>query len=244
MYFNKKHHRTGSLFEGPYKSVQVDNRAHLWPLASHIHHGTNEHSSYPEYSGKKSTPWLSTDVVLSEHQNPASEKAGDLPKELVIEGSSQETKQLERRDLEVSHPHSEAKRPNAPAILSSFAIFAVLFGLGLRNINVTRIKNVASAPTTKTEVLSESTTNQDLSEPSTESTTAKRFAIVKTTNGSENINIRQSPSIDSEKIGTAANGESFEIISENAGWYEVKLKDGSSGFILTSLTYIQETVNQ
>ena len=37
MYFNKKHHRTGSLFEGRFKSEHVNNDNHLKYLFSYIH---------------------------------------------------------------------------------------------------------------------------------------------------------------------------------------------------------------
>jgi len=37
MYFNKKHHRTGSLFEGKFKSEHVDNDNYLKYLFSYIH---------------------------------------------------------------------------------------------------------------------------------------------------------------------------------------------------------------
>lgn len=37
MYFNKKHHRTGSLFEGRFKSEHVDNDNYLKYLFSYIH---------------------------------------------------------------------------------------------------------------------------------------------------------------------------------------------------------------
>ena len=37
MYFNKKHHRTGSLFEGRFKSEHVDSDNYLKYLFSYIH---------------------------------------------------------------------------------------------------------------------------------------------------------------------------------------------------------------
>ena len=37
MYFNKKHHRTGSLFEGKYKSEHADDDVYLKYLFSYIH---------------------------------------------------------------------------------------------------------------------------------------------------------------------------------------------------------------
>lgn len=37
MYFNKKHHRIGSLFQGPYKAVEVTNENQLIYLSKYIH---------------------------------------------------------------------------------------------------------------------------------------------------------------------------------------------------------------
>ena len=41
MYFNKKHHRTGSLFEGRFKSEHVDSDNYLKYLFSYIHLNSN-----------------------------------------------------------------------------------------------------------------------------------------------------------------------------------------------------------
>jgi len=55
---------------------------------------------------------------------------------------------------------------------------------------------------------------------------------------SASANIRQEPTINSKKIGKANNGETFEFVSIDSGWYEVKLATGSTGFILE--TYIKK----
>lgn len=61
-------------------------------------------------------------------------------------------------------------------------------------------------------------------------------------------NIRQNPTTDSKVIGKAKNGDIFEIVSENSGWYEIKLDNGSTAFISASVgeilkEEIEETVN-
>ena len=64
MYFNKKYQRTGALFEGPYKSIQIEDKTRLLLLTRHIHHAAN-FSSYPEYLGTKVTSWVKPKVVQS-----------------------------------------------------------------------------------------------------------------------------------------------------------------------------------
>ena len=65
----------------------------------------------------------------------------------------------------------------------------------------------------------------------------KTMLMVKITDGAVSVNIRQEPAILSNKIGEAAEGDTFEFVSINSGWYEIKLADGSTGFI--SARYIE-----
>jgi putative transposase len=60
---------------------------------------------------------------------------------------------------------------------------------------------------------------------------AKTMIVITITDGSDSVNIRQQPSINSEKIGTAKHGETFEFVSEDSGWYQFKLDDGSIAFV-------------
>ena len=55
------------------------------------------------------------------------------------------------------------------------------------------------------------------------------------------VNVRKSPSPDSERIGSAAPDSIFPLISvsEN-GWYEIRLRDGTTGFISPNLGRIIE----
>ena len=55
------------------------------------------------------------------------------------------------------------------------------------------------------------------------------------------VNVRKSPSSDSERIGAAAPDSVFPLvsISEN-GWYEIRLRDGTTGFISPNLGRIVE----
>jgi REP element-mobilizing transposase RayT len=62
----------------------------------------------------------------------------------------------------------------------------------------------------------------------------KTMVVVKI-DESTSANIRQNPTTDSEVIGKAKNGDTFEFVSENSGWYEIKLDDGSIAFISASV---------
>jgi putative transposase len=83
MYFNKKYERVGSLFQGKFKAVLIENEAHYIHLPSYIHLNPIElmnyrgstsigvvekmkflenyqWSSYPDYIGKKNFPGLTS----------------------------------------------------------------------------------------------------------------------------------------------------------------------------------------
>ncbi|KKQ92430.1 MAG: hypothetical protein UU16_C0006G0024 [Candidatus Woesebacteria bacterium GW2011_GWA2_40_7] len=77
MYFNKKYDRVGSLFQGRYKAVLVASEEYLLHLSRYIHLNPREYtddllsaySSYPEYLGKRQTPWIKPETVLSFFNN-------------------------------------------------------------------------------------------------------------------------------------------------------------------------------
>lgn len=82
-YFNKKYDRQGSLFQGRYKASLVVEDVYFMYLSSYIHRNTLElfaklsprekikkmeeysYSSYPDYLGKRNTPWVCRDEILS-----------------------------------------------------------------------------------------------------------------------------------------------------------------------------------
>lgn len=70
MYFNKKYKRVGSLFQGVYKAVLIDNDNYLTHLSRYIHFQAvnarcQRPSSFDAYLGKSSIDWVNKDVVLS-----------------------------------------------------------------------------------------------------------------------------------------------------------------------------------
>ena len=233
MYFNNKNNRRGSLFEGPYKSVQINDLSKLSPLINYIHHGTNDYSSYPEYSGKRENSWVNTNIAPNKGNYDHNQQESHLLDGITFE---EKTQYLEKRNLTGNVELKEKTRSRIPEISALFVIFLMLVGLGLRNISISTTKRNADSPAVEPVVLSEST------EP-TNSPVPKRMVVVKAPEGFPSVNIRQGPTTDSEKIGEAEDGISFEFISENPGWYEIKLPDDSTGFISAEYTYLEDKID-
>ncbi len=258
MYFNKKYQRTGALFEGPYKSVQIKDEARLLHPTRFLHRSPG-YSSYPEYVGLKETSWVKPKAVLSffgketgsykdfVEKYELSQKEKELFEGVVFES---ETAHLERRDLagnaENYHPpeiFSESSEKihlgsnlkplqRIPEIAVIAVVFLALVTVGLRNISALPHKVLGSSAAPKA-ILAPS----PVVEPSPvaeEEKKAKTIVVIKINDGSASssaiVNIRQKPTIKSEKIGKAHDGDTFEFVSVDSGWYEVKLATGS-GFI-------------
>lgn len=70
IYFNKKHKRTGPLFDGPYKSYEISDLADLGHFTCYVHIQNKaepklaQYSSLPEYLGVRNTSWVKAGVVL------------------------------------------------------------------------------------------------------------------------------------------------------------------------------------
>jgi REP element-mobilizing transposase RayT len=76
--FNRRHHRSGHLFQGRYKSIIIENDTYLLQLSYYIHRNPlragivkrlagYRWSSYKVYAyGRKTPEWLSTDLILSQ----------------------------------------------------------------------------------------------------------------------------------------------------------------------------------
>jgi len=255
LYYNKKYHRNGSLFDGPYKSVQIKDTSQLLLLTRFLHRIA--HSSYPEYLGKRTSMWVNTKVILSimelndyrkyVERYELNQKEKELLEEILLEN-----KVLERRKVE----STAANIPSAdqivnlkplsriPEIFGISVIFLLLTGMSLRNINISKAKTmVAGAAATQSPVLSVSTQATPSPEP-TPSAKPKNMVIVKITDGVESVNIRQNPTTSSAKVGQANNGETFEFVSLSFGWYEVKLADGSTGYLSSMYAFPIEPNNQ
>ncbi len=266
MYFNKKYHRTGALFEGPYKSVQIKNIPLLMHLTAYIHQerGKNSpHSSYPEYLGKRETSWVRPDVVLSSteggnYRNLVENYKLNQKEEELLEGITLENNlqhYLERRVLAKDLTSSSTKIAmikRMPEFVAIATVFFVLLGLGIRNINAQSATNskpsplsIAIASPAPSRAPSTPPSLPLVEEVASASTSAelKTMVVIKVDDDSTIINVRKNPTINSEKIGETHNGEKFELLSINSGWYEVKLADNTIGFIATEYAYLEQTYN-
>lgn len=256
IYFNNKHKRTGSLFEGPYKSIGLkDDKKLLSYLTYYLHH-QGERSSYPEYLGSKKTPWVKIQGVLSTFKMNHDSykhfienyKLDQKEKELidnVMFGDDSEC--IERRDLTStqSGPLEPAAKPHSVVphffAVSSF-LFLLLVGLGIRNIQVNQVNTSnLSQPLPAPQVLPAQTENIEPERESQEN--PRKTVIIKTGDEFSIVNIREKPATDSAKIGSARDGDVFEFVSETLDWYEIKLASESSGFISGDYAEKQEKIN-
>jgi putative transposase len=67
MYFNKKYKRVGSLYQGVYKAVLIENESQFLHLSRYIHKQAikiDKPSSYPEYLGLRKTEWVRPEEIL------------------------------------------------------------------------------------------------------------------------------------------------------------------------------------
>jgi len=99
-----------------------------------------------------------------------------------------------------------------------------------------------------TQTLGESSTQTLEKTPELKEDIKPKTMLVVKIDESASANIRQSPTTDSKVIAEAKNGDTFEFVSENSGWYEIKLGNGSIAFISASIgellvEEIEETVN-
>lgn len=285
MYFNKKYSRSGSLFEGPYKSIQIKDDLGLLLLTHNLHTLKNTTTSFNDYiSGHNK--WIKSESLLNIFNNEKS-KLSKLPNSYrsfiqnyelndkerdIINSITFETKEVQHEGilLESKPSVSDSFVPiNAPLRIPEFTIatlvFFVLVTLGVRNINVSSAK-VITSPTTlgasETSITTSSyeqtveyspneanieTAQEVTTEDQTvqsESTTKINMATIRITDGVESVNIRSAKSVKSEKIGQALEGETFEIVSQDDKWYEVKLHDGSIGFISARYIISEEDLNE
>ena len=80
-YFNKKYGRSGSLFQGPFKAVEVKSDYRLWHISAYINGNAEIHkivkeaekwlwSSYPDYLGQRQGKLAEKAIILKNFKNP------------------------------------------------------------------------------------------------------------------------------------------------------------------------------
>lgn len=296
IYFNKRHQRAGTLFEGPYKSAQIKDLPQLLQTSLYLHRLSengeddgSKHSSYFEYLGERKTPWVKSDIVLSffkqekeyllkgmksyeeliKRYEPTQEQRELLEKHpsdhkylnherriLTSQGGVDHTKTISK-PLQNDYPTKSSinsPRPKIIEIATISLVFMLLTGLGIRNIKISTVKTLgaainATSPTPIQDIRPPTTTAMPTQFENAPSTTpiplmadkevVKNF-VVKIADGSPLVNIRQNPSLSSQKVGEAKDGDKFEYISRVDGWYEIKVLDGLSGFISPKYGFLEE----
>jgi putative transposase len=78
VYFNKKYHRLGHLFQDRFKASLIDNDAYLWHISRYIHLNPLDmgkdfedypYSSYPYYVSAQTSDWIHPERILALHQD-------------------------------------------------------------------------------------------------------------------------------------------------------------------------------
>lgn len=258
MYFNRKYRRSGALFGGRYKSIQVDDMLSV-SLLTRDFHSTKNKSSYPEYLSKRDSSWVKTKGVLSftkrrweSYQNfvekyKLNQNEKDLLERIVFEREAEPV-------LEIGPQKTEVGVVSKPGfgfaeLTAATVVFTLLLFLGLNNIQANAGQPVVG-PISKSnpQVLSEEVekeeveieeTEPELAEEEVEVLETKEMVVIVLDDQSAKANIRQEPTVMSEKVGQAQDGDSFELISVDSDWYEIKLDDNVRGFISVELAQIK-----
>ena len=253
MYFNKKHGRKGTLFSGPYKSAPIKNEKQLQLLTRYLH-SDRGYSSYTEYLGKQKRPWVKPQVVLSDF-----EKRDISYKDFVEKSKNYQSRLLESITLDSESEHLKGREPiravkiNPDAhsglpqfLMVSISIFVLLTTIGVGNILISSSSVPDILSETKTIIpYSPEATSEAIPELLLEASETSLKLHLKTTitvkidDNSSYVNIRQKPTTGSEKIGQAINGDTFEFVNLDSGWFEVKLASGS-GFISEKYALVEE----
>ncbi len=112
MYFNKKYHRVGPLFQGVYKAVRVETDEQLLHLSRYIHRNpaslasqgeslrSYSLSSYPQFLGLVDAPWVKPDAILDFFRRDKRKARGGYENFVEGKGYDEETFDIIRLKLD------------------------------------------------------------------------------------------------------------------------------------------------
>lgn len=266
IYYNKKYQRKGSLFQGPYKSDRIRG-AELIHITRQLHVECGNYSSHKYYLEEESASWIKPDDVFSylnkiedshftgvingSNANASSrsvyqkfvEKYKPDEVEVVknfipaVNSIDKEKPILEPEKTEANKLKSYSPAPVSKIKTLSFAtaslfIFVLLFTVGIRNVNTynAQTKNTISLMPSPTPQVS----GAEVTIP------VKAVTLIKINDDSGSVNLRLNPSTQSAIVGKAQAGETFELISEEEGWYQIKSADGTPVFVTNELAQVVE----
>jgi putative transposase len=227
----------------------------------------NGHSSYEEYLGERETSWIKPKVVLSHFSKSKNDsfkeiggyknfvekyelkqKEKEMLERIIIES---EPEHLERRVLKPEesksfqevrkNPVIEPRSKIPEFIAAATVVFVLLFTLGIRNIRTSVIQTKLSKSSTPppTSQISGLETEAEDAKPE-----PKKILVIKINDKSESVNLRQEPTTKSEKVGKAKDGDTFELVSKDSKWYQIKLADGSIAFVSARYAEIEGEENK
>src|SRR3989344_9398462 len=131
-----------------------------------------------------------------------------------------------------------------PEVAVITLVFLVLVTVGIRNVNspphkVLESSDIPAVTLTPTPTPTPAPIIQEKIIPKT----IVKIKIDDDATASAIVNIREKPTTDSEKIGQARDGDTFEFVSLDSNWYEVKLAT-RSGFISAAYVEQEEQTNE
>lgn len=182
-------------------------------------------------------------AINEDRQNLAE---GLFTRNTVIPQAKKDT--LERSDHVSAVPQPQPKsNPTFKLpefVAASLGIFVVLLALGLRNVNISLATKEAAVAAYKdlTQAFEPSTPSVSGASDTIESAEApvdeqltvdqllealeKKTYIEINSKTNQLVNIRLAPTIESEIVQTATNGDTFEYVETVEGWHRIKLQDG------------------
>lgn len=168
-------------------------------------------------------------------------------------------------EKEVHFQTQRKSHSKIPFFMIHVMAFTLLVTLGVRSIQAAELDNQSNSSTkvlgttehisipTPTEgilptlVPEPTETATESATPSIEPTSQKTekvqsttVVILNTESATTEVNIRKEATTSSQIIGKAKGIDTFEFISENSGWYEIKLPDGAVGFLSTDYATKEE----
>lgn len=255
MYFNKKYNRTGSLFNGPFKSALVS-EPQLAILTYFIHsHGQGknsiDHSSYSTYLDKNKLKYVTTtpvtDIVgdykeFTSYLDSSAYKNDNLKDVLLEEIEDVEPGSLERNesvldpssDKEISEQpisYSHSISLTLPKFIAAASLgFVLLFSVGLYRVQTSKASSIEPG-----EVAGASD-----EEPEAQIVEPIKMVVVQAEKGILTVNVRSKPTTRSVIILKAKPGEEYKYLSETNGWNEVEMPDGTKAYISDNYSTVKE----
>ena len=113
MYFNKRYNRVGSLFQGPYKAVLIENDEYILHLSRYIHLNPvkdsplHVYSSYADYLGKRKTNWIKKEIILSYFKSSQKNLLEKLSYQSFVEDYTEDPKKtalelLNKKEIQIT----------------------------------------------------------------------------------------------------------------------------------------------